>query len=53
MVEILCPCPTNWTMDSIEAVEWLEKNMIPAYPLGEVKNTLAETGGIVPPGGTK
>jgi len=40
MVEILSPCPTNWTMDSIQAIEWLEKNMIPAYPLGEVKNTL-------------
>jgi hypothetical protein len=35
-------------MDSIQAVEWLEKSMIPVYPLGEVKNTLAsgsQTGG--------
>jgi 2-oxoglutarate ferredoxin oxidoreductase subunit beta len=40
MVEILSPCPTNWTMDPVQAVEWLEKNMIPVFPLGEVKNTL-------------
>jgi 2-oxoglutarate ferredoxin oxidoreductase subunit beta len=29
MVEILSPCPTNWTMDAVQAVEWLEKNMSP------------------------
>jgi 2-oxoglutarate ferredoxin oxidoreductase subunit beta len=40
MVEILSPCPTNWNMDAVQAVEWLEKNMIPVFPLGEVKNTL-------------
>ena len=45
MVEILSPCPTNWTMDPIQAVEWLEKNMIPVYPLGEIKNTLGSQGG--------
>jgi hypothetical protein len=27
-------------MEPIPAVEWLEANMIPAYPLGEIKNTL-------------
>jgi 2-oxoglutarate ferredoxin oxidoreductase subunit beta len=40
LVEVLSPCPTNWTMDPIQAVEWLEKNMIPVFPLGEIKNTL-------------
>ena len=40
MVEVLSSCPTNWSMESLEAMEWLEKNMIPAYPLGEIKNTL-------------
>ena len=40
MVEVLSPCPTNWGMEPIEAVEWLEKNMIPVFPLGEIKNTL-------------
>ena len=40
MVEVLSSCPTNWTMGPVEAVEWMEKNMFPVYPLGEVKNTL-------------
>ena len=43
MVEILSPCPTNWGMSPAAAVEWLEKNMIPVFPLGEIKNSL--TGG--------
>ena len=40
MVEVLSPCPTNWGMEPIPAVEWLEKNMIPVFPLGEIKDTL-------------
>jgi 2-oxoglutarate ferredoxin oxidoreductase subunit beta len=40
MVEVLSQCPTNWSMDPVEAVEWLEKSMIPVFPLGEIKNTL-------------
>jgi 2-oxoglutarate ferredoxin oxidoreductase subunit beta len=40
MVEILSQCPTNWSMNPTDAVEWLEKNMMPVFPLGEVKNTL-------------
>jgi 2-oxoglutarate ferredoxin oxidoreductase subunit beta len=39
IVEILAQCPTNWGMESLQAVEWLEQNMIPVFPLGEVKNT--------------
>jgi 2-oxoglutarate ferredoxin oxidoreductase subunit beta len=42
MVEVLSQCPTNWGMEPVPSVEWLEKNMIPAFPLGEIKNTLAE-----------
>jgi len=45
MVEVLSPCPTNWGMDSVASVEWLEKNMIPVFPLGEIKNTLNVEGG--------
>ena len=44
MVEILSPCPTNWGMEPTDAIEWLEKNMIPVYPLGEIKNTLDAAG---------
>jgi len=35
LVEILSTCPVNWGMQPIEAMHWLEENMIPVYPLGE------------------
>jgi 2-oxoglutarate ferredoxin oxidoreductase subunit beta len=41
LVEVLSSCPTNWGMHPIEALKWLEENMIPYYPLGEYK-TLEE-----------
>ena len=41
LIEILSQCPTNWQMNPVESVEWLEKNMIPYYPLGEIKDTLS------------
>jgi 2-oxoglutarate ferredoxin oxidoreductase subunit beta len=37
MVEILSTCPTNWGLSPVEATDWLAKNMIPYYPLGEIK----------------
>ncbi|MDR3146575.1 MAG: 2-oxoglutarate oxidoreductase [Treponema sp.] len=40
MVEVLSQCPTNWGMEPVQSVEWLEQNMIPVFPLGEIKNTL-------------
>jgi 2-oxoglutarate ferredoxin oxidoreductase subunit beta len=44
MVEVLSQCPTNWGMEPVQAVEWLEKNMIPVFPLGEIKNALDAPG---------
>jgi 2-oxoglutarate ferredoxin oxidoreductase subunit beta len=40
MVEVLSTCPTNWGMNPIEAMKWLEENMIPYYPLGNFKEVL-------------
>jgi len=37
LVEVLSTCPTNWGMNPVEAVAWLEQNMIPYYPLGIFK----------------
>ena len=45
MVEILSQCPTNWAMNPVESVEWLEGNMIPFYQLGELKNELSTAQG--------
>ena len=37
MVEIVSNCPTNWGMKPVEANEWLVENMLPYYPLGDMK----------------
>jgi 2-oxoglutarate ferredoxin oxidoreductase subunit beta len=37
IVEILGTCPTNWGMDPLEAIDWLEKNLEEEYPLGVIK----------------
>jgi 2-oxoglutarate ferredoxin oxidoreductase subunit beta len=37
MVELLSTCPTNWGINPIESLKWLEEHMIPAYPLGDFK----------------
>lgn len=37
MVEVLSQCPTDWGMRPLEAIKWLEANMLPYYPLGEYK----------------
>ena len=42
MVEVLSACPTNWGLSPIKAMEWLEENMIPYYPLGVKKDKGAE-----------
>ncbi|HHY63992.1 MAG TPA: 2-oxoglutarate oxidoreductase [Clostridiaceae bacterium] len=34
MVEVLSTCPTNWGLDPVEALERVEREMIPHYPLG-------------------
>ncbi len=37
IVEILSTCSTNWGMSPVEALKWVEENMIPYYPLGDYK----------------
>jgi 2-oxoglutarate/2-oxoacid ferredoxin oxidoreductase subunit beta len=36
-IEIVSTCPSNWKKTPTEANEWLEKNMLPFYPLGDIK----------------
>jgi 2-oxoglutarate ferredoxin oxidoreductase subunit beta len=47
MVEVLSQCPTNWGMEPLGSVEWLEENMIPVFPLGEIKDTLGLKPGTI------
>ncbi|HWR22521.1 MAG TPA: thiamine pyrophosphate-dependent enzyme [Feifaniaceae bacterium] len=37
MVEVLSTCPTNWGKSPAEAMDWVESDMIPYYPLGVMK----------------
>ena len=36
-VEIVSNCPSNWKMTPLESNHWLEDNMLPFYPLGDIK----------------
>jgi 2-oxoglutarate ferredoxin oxidoreductase subunit beta len=37
MVEVLSTCPTNWGINPVDSLTWLEENMIPYYPLGNFR----------------
>ena len=37
-VEVLSPCPTGWSKKPVDALKWLEEQMIPIYPLGVFKD---------------
>jgi 2-oxoglutarate ferredoxin oxidoreductase subunit beta len=41
IVELLSTCPTNWGMTPVEALQWTEEHMVPAFPLGDYKITPA------------
>ncbi len=42
IVEVLSTCPTNWGLTAPESMKWLKDNMIPYYPLGNLRNTKEE-----------
>jgi 2-oxoglutarate/2-oxoacid ferredoxin oxidoreductase subunit beta len=37
MVELLSSCPTNWKMTPNEALQFIEAQMVPVFPLGDYK----------------
>ena len=42
-VEVVANCPSGWKMTPLESNEWMEDNMIPEYPLGDIKTPDMET----------
>ena len=42
LIEVVSTCPTNWGKTPEKAMEWLEENMLPYYPLGVYKDKYAE-----------
>ncbi|MGE4290631.1 MAG: thiamine pyrophosphate-dependent enzyme [Desulfovibrio sp.] len=37
VIEVLSPCPTNWNLSPLKAMQRVEEELIPYYPLGEFK----------------
>ena len=44
LIEVISSCPTNWGMTPKKALEWVESDMIPYYPLGVYKDITKEEG---------
>lgn len=38
LVEIVCTCSSGWKKTPVESNKWMEENMFPYYPLGDLKN---------------
>ena len=45
IVEVISACPTNWGMTPQQALNWVESDMLPYYPLGVYKDRSAEKEG--------
>ena len=45
LVELISTCPTNWGMTPTDATDWLAQNMLPYYPLGELKDPARDDAG--------
>ena len=41
LVEVVSACPTNWGMTPKAALEWVESDMLPFYPIGVYKDRSA------------
>ena len=41
LVEVVSACPTNWGMTPQKALEWVESDMLPYYPIGVYKDRSA------------
>ena len=42
LVEVVSACPTNWGMTPKAALEWIDTDMLPYYPIGVYKDRSAE-----------
>ncbi|MBU0997738.1 MAG: hypothetical protein KKE16_06830 [Firmicutes bacterium] len=38
LIEVLSTCPVNWGMTPVDALKWVESNMVPVFPLGVFKD---------------
>ncbi len=47
-VEVLAGCPTGWKLTPQEAIKWVEKNMLPIFPLGVYRDRTAAAKAVMP-----
>ncbi len=40
MVEVLSPCPTNWKMTPVKALQWVENEMTKIFPIQVIKDEI-------------
>ena len=38
MVEIVTSCPTNWGLNPMESIEFLNEKMLKEFPLGVIRD---------------
>jgi 2-oxoglutarate ferredoxin oxidoreductase subunit beta len=38
MVEIVTSCPTNWGLDALKSLDFIEEKMLPEFPLGVIRD---------------
>ncbi len=38
LVEVVSTCSSGWKMTPVQANKWMEENMLPYYPLGDIKD---------------
>jgi 2-oxoglutarate ferredoxin oxidoreductase subunit beta len=39
LVEIVSTCSSGWKLSPEKSFKWMEENMLPFYPLGDLKDT--------------
>jgi 2-oxoglutarate/2-oxoacid ferredoxin oxidoreductase subunit beta len=37
LIEVVSNCPSGWKMTPLESNKWMEQNMFPVYPIGDLK----------------
>lgn len=42
LVEIVTSCPTNWGLDPLKSLDFLEEKMLKEYPLGVIRDRSKE-----------
>ncbi len=39
-IEVVSTCNSGWKLDPVESNKWMEENMFPFYPLGDIKDSV-------------